>query len=268
MLFLITLIPFTSIIPGIMTSNEDLIQGEKAEKMLNSPVSSEGEEEYDDCSYGSEFQPPDLAQGFVKVHETCCRARYRVSRASKDSPYCICLNKSTCRSLAGGQHPVLRGGQRADPGIYEGIFSARGKLLAAKSGTRCTPASIKKVFVERRGSDRTQATAIKGLSFEDPPGGLSSGGLSRSSLSISQAEDLVAEMDQEFEGDVSGALEKNPTGHNATFLGVLSSLVKQIEKLDDGLKKRDAANTTILHELKETSGREDRGRRGILHPPS
>ena len=38
------------------------------------------------------------------------------------------------------QLPVLRGGMRAEPGVYEGVYEQTSKLLAAKSGT-CTTAS-------------------------------------------------------------------------------------------------------------------------------
>ena len=78
-----------------MTSKEDSLQGEKMAKMPYSPVSSGGEEEgYEDSSYGSEFQPPDLAQGFVHVHEDRCRVVYRKSRANPDAPHLICLNSA------------------------------------------------------------------------------------------------------------------------------------------------------------------------------
>ena len=117
-------------------SSKEAIPGENmAEMHDNSFVSNEGET-YDDDSYGSEVQPPDLAKGFVMVHDNCCRARYRKSRSVPEAPYLICLNKYDCRSLAGGHHPVLRGCQRAKPGVYEGVYSPSGKLTAAKARTR------------------------------------------------------------------------------------------------------------------------------------
>ena len=149
----------------------------------------------------------------------------------KDSPYHICLNKSTYRSLVGGQQSVLRGGgQRAEPGTYRVIFNSSGKLIAAKSGTCTTPSIMKQAAVDRRESGRIRAEAIKGLTTEAPPGGLSS-----SNFSIPQAEDPGAEIDQEFEGDAPGTSADKTT----MFLGVLSSLVRKIEKLGNGLKKRD-----------------------------
>ena len=242
-----------------MTLGEDILQAGVVEKMPNSPYSSEGEDAYDESSYGSDFQPPDLTPGFVQVHEDCCRARYRKSRAAPSDPYYICLNKSTCRSLAGGHHTVLRGGHRAEPGTYEGIFSPSGKLVAAKSGTRTTPESVKEVAWSIRESDRAQAAAIEGLTV-----GAMTGGLLSSKMSIQQAETLVAEPDQEVEGDVSETLVGNPSGNNAMFLDVLSSLVKRIEKLDERLTKTDMANSTILLDLKSERDREREKTASIL----
>ena len=54
-----------------MTSKEDFLQGEKMAQMPDLPVSS-GDEDgggYEESSYGSDFQPPDLAPGFVHVKE-------------------------------------------------------------------------------------------------------------------------------------------------------------------------------------------------------
>ena len=93
-----------------------------------------------------------------------------------------------------------------------------------KSGTRTTPASMKQAVEGLRESDCTQALAIKGLTVSDPPGRLSD-----LKFLIPQAVNLVAEIDQEFGGDTSGTL----TDKKAMSLEVLSSLVKQIEKLDD-----------------------------------
>ena len=69
-----------------MTSKEDILQGEKMVKTLNSPILSEGEDGYEDSSHGSEFQPPDLEPGVVHVDADCCRARYRRSRADPNNP--------------------------------------------------------------------------------------------------------------------------------------------------------------------------------------
>ena len=182
--------------------------------------------------------PPGLAKGFVMVHEDCCRAHYRPSRVPKGTPLYICLNKSTCRSLAGGKHQVLRSGQRAVPGAYEGIFSSSGKLLAAKSDSRSTTEAVEQVISAVRASDRAQVEAIQGLTAEE----LSEGGLS-CQISVSQAEDLVsAELDQEAGDDNSGVLADK----NAMLLGLLSSLVKKIERLDEGMAKRDQEHTTTL----------------------
>ena len=242
-----------------MTSEEDILKARINKKMTNSPNSSGGEDEYDDSSYGSDFQPSDVEPGLVVVHEKCCRARYRKSRAGPNDPFLICLNKSTCRSLAGGNHAVLRGGQRAEPGTYVGIFSRNGKLLAAKSGTRSTPENLKATVESIRESDRAQAAAIDGLTAEGFDGGLLG-----SKLSIQQAENLVTESDQEVGGDVSGISAGNPSGNHAMFLDVLSSLVSRIEKLDDRLTKTDMANTTILREMKTKRDEEAEMTKGIL----
>ena len=62
-------------------SSKEVILGENLAKLPdNSSVSSEGEI-YDDDSYGSEFQPPDLVKGSVMVHENRCRVRYLKSRS-------------------------------------------------------------------------------------------------------------------------------------------------------------------------------------------
>ena len=97
------------------------------------------------------------------VHENCCRARYRPSRVAKDAPYYVCLNKAGCRSLAGGNHSVLRGGHRAEPGVYEGVYRPTGKLTAANAGTKTTTASTSRLAAEKRASDRAHATTIGGL---------------------------------------------------------------------------------------------------------
>ena len=246
-----------------MTSEEDILQARIEKKMTNSPDSSEGEDNYDDSSYGSEFQPPDITPGFVKVHENCCRARYRKSRADPNDPFLICLNKSTCRSLAGGNHAVLRGGQRAEPGTYEGSFSRTGRLLAAKAGTRTTPESLKLAAENIRNSDRAQAAAIQGLTKEKIGGGLSS-----SKFLIQKAQTLTAESDQEAGGDVSGSLAENPSENNAIFLDVLSSLVNQIEQLDARLTKTDTMNLTIYRELEVEREKNRERTESILKAPS
>ena len=85
-----------------------------------------------------------------------------------------------------------------------------------------------------------------------------------SNFSLFQAKGLIAESDQEFEGGISGISAESPSGQNAIFLGLLSSLVKKIDQLDTGMKEREAENTTIFHELKKTR---EQGLRGVLHPP-
>ena len=119
---------YIGIVSEIMSSKEVILGENLAEMQENASISSKGES-YDDILYGSDVQPPDLAKGYVMVHENCCRARYRPSRAGKNAPYYICLNRSECRSLAGGQHPVLRGCQRAEPGVYEGASQTRADQL-------------------------------------------------------------------------------------------------------------------------------------------
>ena len=146
-------------------SSRAILQSEKEAEILNSPDSSGGEESrYYDYAYGSNFQSPELTQGFVIVHKNFYCARYHPSKDAKGVPFYNCLNKSTCRSLAGGQHPVLRGGvQRAKSGTYEGIFGSNGKLLAAKSGTLATSESLDHAAKESQASDCAQVNAIKGM---------------------------------------------------------------------------------------------------------
>ena len=134
-----------------MTLEEDIPLAEKVAKMPNSPVSSEGEEDgYEESSYGSEFQPPDLTPGLVQVSEDRCRVRYRKSRAQPTDPYLVCLNGSNCRRKYGGHHPMLRKTQRAEPGIYEGVFNANGRLTAAKYETHVTPANMEQALKPSR----------------------------------------------------------------------------------------------------------------------
>ena len=174
-----------------MTLEEDIPLAEKVAKMPNSPVSSEGEEDgYEESSYGSEFQPPDLTPGLVQVSEDRCRARYRKSRAQPNDPYLVCLNGSSCRGKYGGYPPGLRKTQRAEPGIYQVVFNMNGRLTAAKYGTRVTSANLSHAAKKIRETDRAQARAIEGLTLGD-----TTGGLSTSSFSLGQAENLVAAPD-------------------------------------------------------------------------
>ena len=163
-----------------MTSETDFLGEEIPLETLDSEF-SEVEMVYDDGSYGSDVQPPNLTEDFVRVHEECCRARYHPSRTGKDAPYSICVNKSTCQSLAGGSHPVLREEHWASTGIYEGIYGPSGKILAAKAGTRVTPETVERLATESCVSDRAQAEAINGLT---PDTATEEGGLlSRFSIS-------------------------------------------------------------------------------------
>ena len=132
------------IVPENMASKQASSGGEIPDFLdENLSYSSHEGEEYDAASFGSELEPPGLAQGYTVVHENCCRAHYKSSTAPKNAPYHICLNKSTCRSLYGGtDHSILRGGQRAEPGVYEGLYSTKGKLFCAKAGTRTTARAI------------------------------------------------------------------------------------------------------------------------------
>ena len=191
------------------------------------------------------------------VHEQCCRARYRPSRVAKDKPLYICLNKATCRSLVDLQHPVLRGGQRAEPGEYEGVYCHSGKLVAAKSGNRTTPMTVERFASESRESDRAQAEAFEGLK---PPGGL----LSSGKLVILSAETLASsELDQEVEGFNSGM---SGAPNNVIFLQLVKD---KIEKLDTGMEKRDQANTTGLQALADSvTMKAEKKVTIILHPPT
>ena len=69
-----------------MASEEEFVGGKtSAENDDDLSLSSEGEggTDYDNASYGSDIQPPDLPQGFIMVLEDSCRARYRPVKASK-----------------------------------------------------------------------------------------------------------------------------------------------------------------------------------------
>ena len=105
--------------------------------------SSHEEASDNDFSYGSDVQDRSLSDDFVRVHDNCCCMIYRPSKASKDSDKYICLNKSSCCSQYDGRdHSLLRGGHRAEPGIYEGIYGQTGKLLAAKAGSRTSDKAL------------------------------------------------------------------------------------------------------------------------------
>ena len=159
-------------------SSKEVILGENLPKSSDNTSFSSEAVSYDDDSYGSEFQPPDLAHGSVMVHENRCRARYRKSRSALDAQYLICLNNSDCRSLAGGRHSLLRSSQRADPGVYEGVYGANRKLLAAKAGTCHTPQTLSRLASEARNSNRSQAADIGELSSDvaqNKPGVVSEG---------------------------------------------------------------------------------------------
>ena len=132
-----------------MASEEEFVGGEtSAENDANLSLSSKGGTEYDNVSCGSDVQPAHIPQGFVMVLDDSCRARYRPVKASKDSPFYVCLNRSTCRSLHGGQHPVLRREYREKPGMYKGIYGVKGQLLAAESGTFTEPERVEVLLGE------------------------------------------------------------------------------------------------------------------------
>ena len=82
------------------------------------------------------------------VYNNCFRARYLPSRTAKYTPFYTCFNKTTCRSLAGRQYPVLRDRQIVEPGVYEGIYDQSEKLLSANSGTCTTPATVERLAPE------------------------------------------------------------------------------------------------------------------------
>ena len=180
------------------------------------------------------------------VHENCCQARYRTSRAAKDTPLYIYLNRAECRSLAGGHHDVLRGSQRAETGIYEGIYGPASKLTATKSGTRTTLKIISRLASESRTSGRAQAVSIGGLLSDVSP------------FSIPDAENLItAKIDQKVEVSNPGS----SGDQNAILLRLMSSLCSKIEKLDSGIEK---GNTAIIHALSKTR---PSSQPIILHPP-
>ena len=166
------------------------------------------------------------------VHKHCCQARYRTSRASKDTPLYICLNKSECCSLTGRHQPVLRDSQRAEPRINEGIYGPVGKLTAAKSGTHTTPAIISRLTSDNRASDRAQAVTIGELSSDVSP------------FSIPDAKNLItAEIDQKVEVANSGS---SGTDQNAILFRLMPSFCNKIEKLDSGIDKGNTALSTLF----------------------
>ena len=153
---------YIGIVPENMASKQAFSGKENPEFLdENLSYSSHEGDEYDAASYGSDLEPPGLAQGYTMVHENCCRARYKPSTAPKNSSSHVCLNKSSCRSVYGGKdHSVLRGGYRAELGVYEGIYSKTGKLLCAKAGTRTTARSIELEAQECLASDRAHASTL------------------------------------------------------------------------------------------------------------
>ena len=210
---------YIRIVPESMASKQAGFEGEDPSNLdENLSYSSHEGEEYDAASYGSELQPPGLTHGFTMVHENCCRARYRPSTAPKSAPYNICLNKSTCRSLYGGtDHSILRGGQRAESGVYEGVYSKGGKLLCAKAGTRTTVRAMELQANASRASDRAHAASLNVCPSDPPP------------FSISAAEDqLTSEGDGEQILETSGA---NLTAKDTMFLNLLSSLCQKVDSL-------------------------------------
>ena len=118
-----------------MASEEDINVAKKLENVSQNSSVSSHDEAFDDESYGSDVQMPGLSDGFIQVHEGCCRAMYRPSKAGKDAGMYICLNKASCRShYEGRDHSILRGGHRATPSSqgresyqYPGIDSAQGR---------------------------------------------------------------------------------------------------------------------------------------------
>ena len=90
--------------------------------------------------------------------------------------------------------------------------------------------------------------------------------MSNSNFSIQQAKNLIS-------GEIDHEVGKEPNGtsadQSAIFLGLLSSLVKQIEKLDSVLAKRERENTTILRESKADRGTTtaESQANSIIHPP-
>ena len=218
----------------------------------NMSYSSHKGEEYNAASYGSKLQPPGLAPGYTMVHEDCCRARYKPSTAPKGSPYHICLNKATCRSIYGGtDHSVLRGGHRADPGVYEGFFGKGGKLLCAKAGTRTTARAIELMAHESRESDRAHAATLPVRASSPFLPSVFAAADQRTSDSEGEAERAITES--------SGAV---PTAKDTMLLDLLASLCQKIDNLSTNIGKED--NGQRVHDNQRDRQKTNPG---ILRPP-
>ena len=143
---------------------------------------------------------------------------------------------------------MLRGSQRAETGIYEGIYGPTGKLTAAKSGTCTTPVIISRLASDNRASDHAQAVTSGELLSDVSP------------FSIPDAENLITtKIDQKVEVANSGS---SGTDQNTILLRLMPSLCNKIEKLDSGVEK---GNTVIIHALSKTISP---SQPSILHPPS
>ena len=70
---------YIGFVPEIMSLKE---AGENQTVMLQGASDSSEGETYDDISYGSDVQPPDIAPGFVMVHKNCYREKYHTSRVA------------------------------------------------------------------------------------------------------------------------------------------------------------------------------------------
>ena len=163
------------------------------------------------------------------VHDDCCRARYKPSTAPKNSPYHICLNKSTCRSLYGGtDHSVLRGGHRAEPGVYEGVYSKGGKLLCAKFGTRTTARAIELMAQESRESDRAHAAT---LPVRTPSPFLPS--------VFAAADQQTSESEGEVERAITESSGAVQTAKDTMLLDLLASLCQKIDTLSTKIGKEE-----------------------------
>ena len=100
---------------------------------------------------GMSLNPPGLTPGYTMVHKKYRRARYKPSTDPKGTPYYTCLNKASCRSLYGGtDHSIQRGGQRAEAGVYKGVYGKTGKLLSAKVDLLLLNAPVYHHFGSRR----------------------------------------------------------------------------------------------------------------------
>ena len=137
--------------PEIMTSKEDFFGGETSTKNDDDlSLSSKGGVARSAITFcKGPISPPNIPQGFVMVLDDSYRARYRPVKAPKDSPFYVCLNKSTYHSLHGVQHPVLRNEHREEPGMYKDIYGVKGKIVAAESGTLTTHKRVEEVLGEQ-----------------------------------------------------------------------------------------------------------------------